>query len=129
MDAERQRDERRARRLAYLGYAAQGTGALLYVFTIWIEVLVDTQLAREVAIDWLSESHRRWRLRTTVLFLVWTILGGITLPYGIGWLCLPPAFAWYAYRVALGLWRLQRGRPVGVRIPALAAAQGSRSRS
>lgn len=101
------------RRLAWWCYGLQAAGLLLYIIPIWLEVYIDTRRAREVAVDPFSESHRYWRVRTTLMFLIWSILGGLTLPFGIGWLILIPAIVWYALRVAYGAQRFARGLPVG----------------
>jgi len=100
-------------RLGWWCYSLQAAGLLLYIIPIWLEVYIDTRRAREVAVDALSESHRHWRVRTTLMFLIWSILGGFTLPFGVGWLILIPAFVWYALRIAYGALRFARGLPVG----------------
>lgn len=101
-----------ARHLGALCYAAQAAGVVLYVLALWIEVYADTRMAARVAPDPFCESHRRWRLRSTLLFLVWTVLGGLTLPFGIGWVAVIPAFVWYVYRVGRGALRFRAGRPM-----------------
>jgi len=101
--------------LGRLAYAALAAGAVLYVLALWVEVYVDTRRAADVGIDSFAESHRRWRLRTAFLFLVWTVLGGFTLPLGFGWLFLIPAYLWYLGRVLAGIVFYLRGRPIGMR--------------
>lgn len=103
----------RPRQLAWRCYALQAAGLVLYIIPIWLQVYIDTRRAGEVAIDACSESHRHWRVRSTLLFLIWSILGGFTLAFGIGWPILIAAFVWYAWRIAYGAWRLRRGMPVG----------------
>lgn len=100
-------------RLGRRCYALQAAGLFLYIVPISLQVYIDTRRAPRVSVDAVSESHRHWRVRTTLLFLIWTILGGLTLPFGIGGLVLVPTFAWYAWRIAHGAWRFSRGLPVG----------------
>jgi uncharacterized membrane protein len=102
-----------AAKLGWLCYAALAAGALLYVITIWVEVYIDTSRMDRVSVSAFAESHRHWRLRTTLIFLIWSILGGFTLPLGFGWLFLVPAWLWYVARVLFGMMRYARGLPVG----------------
>lgn len=103
-----------AHRLGFVAYMCMAAGLVLYVIAIWGEVYLDTRHAPAVAPDRFFESHRHWRLRTALLFLIWSVLGGLTLPFGFGWLIVVPAYAWYLYRVAKGLVCFQRGVPVGI---------------
>lgn len=107
-------DVEHARRLGWLCYALQAAGCVLYIVALWGQVFTDTRKAATVAPDGFFESHRHWRLRTTLLFLVWTILGGLTIPLGIGWLFAAAAVIWYVARVAAGMVWYARGRPIGV---------------
>lgn len=100
------------RRLGWRCYALQAAGLLLYIIPIWLQVYIDTRRAAQVSVDAVSESHRHWRVRSTLLFLIWTIFGGFALPFGIGWPILVTALIWYAWRVAYGAWRFWRGLPV-----------------
>lgn len=110
---------RRMSRLSLLAYGAMVLGAGLYVLSLWGQVYIDTRYARGVSIDAFSESHRHWRIRTTLVFLIWSVLGGFTLPFGIGWFFLLPAYLWYCYRTVKGLAWFLRGRPVGRLVPAV----------
>lgn len=103
----------RARRLALLCYGVQGVAAFLYIVVLWIQVYVDTRWRHDVSIDAFSESHRRRRLRTTLLFLVWTSLGGITLPFGVGVVVLITAYIWYLWRTMRGASLFLQGIPAG----------------
>ena len=110
-------EEQRARRLGWLSYAAQIAGLVLYVATIWIQVYVDTRRMKDVACDQFTESHRHWRLRSSLLFLTWTVFGGLAIPLGVGWALLVPAYLWYVYRLARGGVCYARGRVIAPRRP------------
>ena len=106
---------RAARRLGWAAYAAQAAGLALYIFAIWAEVLVDTQAARRVGVDRFAEGHRHWRLRTTLLFLIWTVVGGLALPFGVGVPVMAGAVFWYAWRVGRGMVCYAKGIALGPR--------------
>jgi uncharacterized membrane protein len=103
----------RAGRLGMLAYVALALGLVLYVLAIWVQVFIDTRKSRIVAPDAYFESHRHWRVRTALLFLIWSILGGLTIPFGFGWLILIPAYAWYLYRVVKGIVYFRLGWTIG----------------
>ena len=117
MAREHPRPERRtaneaaghARRLAWIGYGAMAAGSVLYIISIWLQVYLDTRRATAISVSAFDESHRHWRVRTTLVFLVWSILGGLALPLGIGWLFLVPAYLWYVVRVLRGMISFARG--------------------
>lgn len=103
-----------ARRLGTYAYAALALGLVLYILAIWVQVFIDTRKDRAVAPNLYFEGHRHWRLRTALLFLIWSVLGGLTLPFGIGWFIVIPAYAWYFYRVVKGIVYFRLGRPLGI---------------
>lgn len=103
------------RRLGWICYGALAAGLVLYIVAIWVEVFLDTRKAAAFSLSMFDESHRHWRVRTTFIFLIWSILGGLTLPLGIGWLFVIPAYAWYVLRVAMGMVQFARGKPIGMR--------------
>lgn len=96
-------------------YAAQALGLVFYVLTIWAEVYLDTRKATPAGADVLWESHRRWRLRSSLVFFTWTILGGLTLPFGFGLPVLVVAWLWFAARIMIGWLYWERGRVIGNR--------------
>ncbi|MDA3914874.1 hypothetical protein [Oleiagrimonas sp.] len=105
-------DASAARRVSWRAYAAMAAGIFLYVFAIWYEVYQDT---RDDAAQWSDpflQSHRQWRLRTTFVYLLWSILAGFSIPFGFGVLLLLPVWAWYAYRVAKGMILYASGRVI-----------------
>ncbi len=99
-------------RRSWYAYAALALGAVLFVFTIWYEVYVDTRKDAEAWRDPVLQSHRQWRLRTAFLFLVWSILAGFCVPFGFGGLVFVPAWLWYLYRVSRGASRFARDRVI-----------------
>ncbi|KAB2870822.1 MAG: hypothetical protein IT503_00690 [Burkholderiaceae bacterium] len=104
-----------ARRLAAWAYAALLAGLLLYVAAIWLQVVIDTRKLAVPTPDLTAESHRLWRLRSTLLFLLWSVLGLITTPLVIGWFVVIAAYLWYAVRVIRGAIWFARGQPIGAR--------------
>ena len=100
-------------RLGRLAYAVQLASLLLYVLGLWLEVYIDTRKAQDVGDTVFHESHRRWRLRTSFLFLIWSILSGLALPFGFGWPLLVITYGWYALRVLTGCVYWSRGRVIG----------------
>lgn len=90
-------------------YVSLALGLLFYVFAIWYEVYSDTRKDALACRDPFFQSHRQWRLRTSFLYLVWSILAGFCVPFGVGGLIFLPVWAWYAYRVIRGFARFSRG--------------------
>lgn len=103
-------------RRSWRAYAALALGAVLFVFAIWYEVHADTRKDSQAWTDPLLQSHRQWRLRTAFVFLMWSILAGFCVPFGIGALIgaliFVPVWLWYLYRVTKGMVLLARGRVV-----------------
>ncbi len=105
---ERERAEKRAR----IAYVAMATGLVFYIVTIWLQVFIDTRHSRIVSIDAFSERHRHWRLRSSLVFLLWSAFAFLLFPFGLlGWLVFVPAWVWYAYRVIRGMLTYRAGRP------------------
>ena len=101
-----------ARRISWRSYAAMVVGVFLYVFAIWYEVYQDT---RDETVKWsdpVMQSHRQWRLRTTFVYLLWSILAGFSIPFGFGILLFIPVWVWYVYRVTKGLILYAGGRVI-----------------
>ena len=101
-----------ATRGAWRSYAAMALGSVLYVFAIWYQVHADTRDDAARCPDPLLQGHRQWRLRTTYLFLVWSILAGFSIPFGFGILVFIPVWVWYVYRVLKGMLLLMRRRVI-----------------
>ena len=108
---ELQSDETAARRSGR-AYAALALGAVLFVFAIWYQVYGDTRRDAQAWTDPLLQSHRLWRLRTAFVFLVWSILAGFCVPFGLGALLFAPIWLWFVYRVIRGGVQFARRRVI-----------------
>lgn len=104
--------DRQPQSYANRAYAALVLGLVFYVFAIWYEVFRDTRKDALSCRDPLFQSHRQWRLRTSFLYLVWSILAGFCVPFGLGGLVFIPVWGWYAYRVVRGFTQFARGRMI-----------------
>ncbi len=93
-------DQWRAANLAYITLAL---GLFFYVLTMWVEVYCDTRPEMKDCTDSFYQSHRQWRLRTSFLFLMWTIFAGFSAPFGFGLIVFIPVYLWFIYRLAKGL--------------------------
>lgn len=102
------------RRLGNIAYAAEGLGLIFYVLILWLEVYIDTRKLGRGGTDVFHESHRRWRLRTNLVFLTWTTLGGLATPFGIGWPVLLVAYLWCVVRVVKGVFYWRHDRAIGM---------------
>ena len=108
---ELESDETAARRSGR-AYAALALGAVLFVFAIWYQVYGDTRRDAQAWTDPLLQSHRQWRLRTAFVFLVWSILAGFCVPFGLGALLFAPIWLWFVYRVIRGSVQFARRRVI-----------------
>lgn len=88
---------------ARYAYLAQALGLLLFIFTLWFQVYLDLGDAAKQSRSAFLQSHRQWRLRSTFLFLVWSILSGFCVPFGFGILVFIPVWLWFLYRVSKGM--------------------------
>ncbi len=97
---------------SWRAYAALALGTVLFVFTIWYEVYRDTRPDAAAWRDALLQSHRQWRLRTSFLFLIWSILAGFCAPFGFASVVFVPVWIWFVYRVVLGAVQFARHRVI-----------------
>ncbi len=93
-------DQWRAGNLAHITLAL---GLIFYVLTIWVEVYCDTRPETRNSTDPFYQSHRQWRLRTSFLFLMWSIFAGFSVPFGFGLIVFVPVYIWFVYRITKGL--------------------------
>jgi uncharacterized membrane protein len=97
---------------SWRAYAALALGTVLFVFTIWYEVYRDTRPDAAAWRDAVLQSHRQWRLRTSFLFLIWSILAGFCAPFGFASVVFVPVWIWFVYRVVRGAVQFARHRVI-----------------
>ncbi len=102
-------DQWRAGNLAYITLAL---GLFFYVLTIWVEVYCDTRPEMKNVTNVFYQSHRQWRLRTSFLFLLWSIFAGFSLPFGFGLIVFVPIYLWFVYRLLKGMIYFYVGMPI-----------------
>jgi uncharacterized membrane protein len=60
----------------------------------------------------LYESHFRWQIRTFWFSLLWSLIGVVTIFFGIGLIILLAGFVWYIYRIVKGWLNLNDNKPM-----------------
>ena len=91
-------------------YALQAASILVGI-TYLIAVIVNYIKLNDVQNTWL-ESHFRWQIRTFWFFLLWTVLGALTLGIGIGYFILVANSIWFIYRIIKGWLNLNDGKEI-----------------
>jgi uncharacterized membrane protein len=106
--ADRSRDIAGAKTITLVVYALQAASFLVGV--TWIAAVIINYIKKEdVAGTWL-ESHFRWQIRTFWYGLLYSVIGVITIVFGIGWAILMADLVWVIYRIVKGWLRLSEGK-------------------
>ena len=103
------RDES-AKELAFIVYALQ-VASFVVGFTLIAGVIVNYIKREDVAGTWI-ESHFTWQIRTFWWWLVWLLVGLVTLLIAVGMLVLIADAIWLVYRIIKGGIRLSEGKPM-----------------
>lgn len=100
------------RRLTLLVYILYALSWLVVISAI--VAIVINYVKREDAAGTLYESHFTWQIRTFWWSLLWCVLGGLTVFFGIGLVILFVAAIWSVYRLVKGwlYWNDRRPMPV-----------------
>jgi len=85
--------------------------SLISGITMLIAIILN-YVKRDDVVNTLYESHFRWQMRTFWGSLLWTIVGGATIPLIIGFAVLGATLVWFIYRIAKGWLRLNEGKPM-----------------
>ncbi|MEW6694625.1 hypothetical protein Tther_00410 [Tepidimonas thermarum] len=92
---------------------------LLYALSWFVGItalvaIIINYVKREDVAGTLYESHFTWQIRTFWWGLLWAVLGGLTLVFGVGLIVLGAAFVWTLYRLVKGFlyWNDRRPLPV-----------------
>ncbi len=110
LEVQPSEDQTSAKNLATLVYALQALSFFIGI-TIFAAIIINYIKMADVKGTWI-QSHFRWQIRTFWFTLLWSILGGITVPIFIGYLILMGDFIWLIYRIAKGWLRLSNNRPM-----------------
>ncbi|MCM2266119.1 MAG: hypothetical protein NDI73_13105, partial [Desulfuromonadales bacterium] len=90
-------DEAALIRLATIVYALQ-TASFFVGLTLFAAVIVNYVRRDDARGTWV-ESHFRWQLRTFWFTLLWTVVGGLTALFLVGWFILGAVALWLIYRI------------------------------
>lgn len=101
--------EQSGRDLATLVYLIQAI-SLFTAVPFFIGVLINYFKRGDVR-GTLAESHFRWQIRTFWFWLLWTVIGTLTMWILIGFAFLGVAWIWAIYRVIRGWLTLADNRP------------------
>jgi uncharacterized membrane protein len=74
--------------------------------------IVISYVKRDDAKGTLYESHFDWQIRTFWWWLLWSVIGAVTVWLLIGFAILFAAWVWAIYRVVKGWLKLNEGKPV-----------------
>ncbi len=90
-----------------------GLYALTWFFGVSaiVAVIMNYIKRDEAAGTWL-ESHFLWQVRTFWYGLLWAVIGGMTLFFGIGWIILMVNVVWCIYRIVKGWLNLNDNKPM-----------------
>ena len=103
-------------KLTHAIYLLQALGYFTFLPVI-VAIILNYICLDDVRGSWL-ESHFRWQIKTFWFFMVWFILGSITLLLGIGWFILVATYIWVVYRIIKGWLRLSESKEMYVDNPA-----------
>jgi uncharacterized membrane protein len=108
-------DESKIRSLRTLTQVVYVLYALSYFtgVTAIIGIIINYVKQEEVQGSWL-ESHFRWQKRTFWFGLLWAVLGGMLVVFGIGFAILFANFCWLIYRIVKGWLNLNDGKPMPI---------------
>lgn len=96
--------------IAHVVYALQAIGVFAQI-TLLVAVIIN-YVKREDVTGTFLESHFRWQIRTFWFFVLWVVLGVLTLLIGIGFVILAAAYIWLIYRVVKGWLSLVDRKPM-----------------
>lgn len=94
-----------------LGVYILQAASLMIGITLIIGVVLNYVRITAAQGTWLA-SHFQWQINTFWWFLLWFVLGALTLPLGVGYAIVLGAVAWLIFRFAKGWMALNANQPV-----------------
>lgn len=91
--------------LTIIIYVLQAISFFAGGLTLIIAVIINYIKFKEVQGTWL-ESHFRWQIRTFWYFVLWAVIGGLTLFIIVGIFVLIANSIWLIYRIIKGILKL-----------------------
>lgn len=104
---------RDAKKMATIVYALQAV-SFIFGLTAIVGIILNYLKAEQVKGTFV-ESHFRWQRRTFWFGLCWSILGGLTFAFVIGYFILVLTGIWLIYRIVNGWLKLSENRPMYLR--------------
>ncbi|MGD0960875.1 MAG: hypothetical protein ABSB19_13800 [Methylomonas sp.] len=102
------------KKLTIAVYACQVFAVMMIGVPLLIGVAINFYKRREVQGTWL-ESHFEWQIKTAWLSLAGFALAGLTFEAGVGFYILLVTVVWLIYRITIGWYSLNDGKPVNDR--------------
>lgn len=106
MDSEAQK----AQNIALVVYILQAVSFFTGITAV-IGLIINYVKRSDVQHTWVA-SHFRWQIRTFWFGLLWSIIGFISSPIGIGYFILAINFIWIIYRIIRGWLTLNDEKPL-----------------
>jgi len=103
--------EESLRKLAMLVYFLQAASFFSGSLTLFAGVIINYVRMDDVKGTWI-ESHFRWQTKTFWYSLVWTVIGGVSVIFLVGWAILLAVSIWLIYRLVKGWVYLSENRPM-----------------
>lgn len=99
------------KKLAATVYLCQALTFMLAGLPLLVGVAINFFKRNEAQGSWL-ESHFNWQIQTAWVALAGFALSGLTFGMGIGFFILIATVVWLIYRIAIGWYALNDGKPV-----------------
>ncbi|WP_054287026.1 DUF4870 family protein [Gulbenkiania mobilis] len=112
MEIITQTDERKIGTLTLVVYILQAVSLFVGV-TALVGVIIN-YLKRSEAAGTVYASHFSWQIRTFWWAVAGSVVGGVLMIIGVGFLIWAAVYVWYIYRIVRGYLNYNDGKPMPV---------------
>ncbi|TCW33502.1 DUF4870 family protein [Gulbenkiania mobilis] len=112
MEIITQTDERKIGTLTLVVYILQAVSLFVGV-TALVGVIIN-YLKRSEAAGTVYASHFSWQIRTFWWTVAGSVVGGVLMIIGVGFLIWAAVYVWYIYRIVRGYLNYNDGKPMPV---------------
>ena len=112
MEIITQTDERKIGTLTLVVYILQAVSLFVGV-TALVGVIIN-YLKRSEAAGTVYASHFSWQIRTFWWAVAGSVVGGVLMVIGVGFLIWASVYVWYIYRIVRGYLNYNDGKPMPV---------------